>query len=220
MRFDVITIFPEIFNSYFNESIIKRARKKKKINIKIHDLRKYTSDKHKTVDDRPYGGGPGMVLKIEPLYKCLKAIKKKSARGGSATGGKSKTILLSAKGKTFNQTLASHYKNLDQLILICGHYEGVDERIKKYIDQEISIGNYVLTGGEVPAMVIVDSITRLIPGVLGDKNSPKDETFSKSKYYIEYPHYTRPENFKGQKVPEVLLSGNHSKIANWRQKQS
>ncbi len=211
MQFDILTIFPGIFDSYFSESIIKRAQKKKKIIINIHDFRKFATDKHKTVDDRPYGGGPGMLLKVEPIYKCLKSIKSKQ---------KTRTILLTPKGKTFNQKKAQQLTKYDQLILITGHYEGFDERIRKYVDEEISIGNYVLTGGEVPAMVIVDAVTRLIPGVLGDKNSPKDETFSKSEKYIEYPHYTRPENFKSQKVPKVLLSGDHAKIKEWRQNKA
>lgn len=211
IKFNILTIFPKIFDSYFSESIIKRAQQKKRISIKIHDIRKFTTDKHKSVDDRPYGGGPGMVMKVEPIFKCLKSIKK--------TKG-TKIFLLSAKGKTFNQKKATQLSRLKQVILICGHYEGVDERITKYIDGEISIGNYVLTGGEIPAMVVVDAVTRLIPGVLGDKMSTKDESFSVSENYLEHPHYTRPENFKGQKVPKVLLSGNHQKIANWRVKKA
>jgi len=211
MQFDILTIFPKIFNSYFNESIIKRAQGKKIIKIKTHNIRDFTTDKHKTVDDKPYGGGPGMVMKVEPIYKCLKSIKRKK---------KSKIILLTPKGKTFKQSIAKQYSKLDQLIFICGHYEGFDERIRKYSDEQISIGNYVLTGGEIPAMTIVDAITRLLSGVLGDKNSSKDETFSKHEKYIEYPHYTRPENFKGMKVPKILLSGNHQEIATWRRQKS
>ncbi|MFA6098977.1 MAG: tRNA (guanosine(37)-N1)-methyltransferase TrmD [Patescibacteria group bacterium] len=211
MQFDIITIFPNIFSSYFNESILKRAQRKKKIKIIIHNLRDYANDKHKTVDDRPYGGGPGMLMKIEPIYKCLKSIKKLKHH---------KIILLSAKGKSFNQSLAKTFAKLQQIIFICGHYEGVDERVIKYIDEEISIGNYVLTGGEIPAMAVIDAITRLIPGVLGDADSPKEETFSKNLDYIEYPHYTRPESFKNQNVPGVLLSGNHEEINKWRKKKS
>lgn len=211
MQFDILAIFPDIFNSYFNESILKRAQKKKLISVKIHNLRDYTSDKHKTVDDRPYGGGPGMVMKVEPLYKCLKSIKRKR---------KSKVILLSPKGKQFSQQTANAYAKLDQLIFICGRYEGVDERIKKYVDLELSTGPYVLTGGELPAMSVIDAITRLLPGVLGDADSPVDETFSKNPAYKEYPHYTRPEVFKGQKVPKILLSGDHAAISVWRSKHS
>ncbi len=211
MQFDLITIFPEIFNSYINVSILKRAQKKKLIAVKIHNLRDFTADKHRTVDDRPYGGGPGMVMKIEPLYKCLKAIKRKK---------NSKVFLMSPKGRLFAQTTAKQFTKLDQVIFICGHYEGVDERIKKFIDGEISTGQYVLTGGELPALTIIDAVTRLLPGVLGHADSPKDETFSKNLKYREYPHYTRPENFKGQKVPEILLQGNHDNIKEWRENNS
>lgn len=221
MKFDILTIFPTIFDSYFNESIIKRAQKKKIVKINIHNIRDYATDKHKTVDDRPYGGGSGMLLKIEPIYKCLKSIKKtKSSRGGPASGGKSRVILLTPKGKRFTQAKAKYLSQYDQLILIAGHYEGFDARIKKYVDEEISIGDYVLTGGEIPAMTIIDSVTRLLPGVLGDDQSAKDETFTKDKKYIEYPQYTRPEKFKGQAVPKILLSGNHAKIQAWRDHKS
>jgi len=207
MHFNILTIFPTIFDSYINESILKRAQKKKLISIKVHDFRKFATNKHKTVDDKPYGGGPGMVLKVEPIYKCLKSIRREK---------KSRVILLTPKGKTFNQKKARSLTKYDQLILIAGHYEGFDERIKKYIDEEISIGNYVLTGGELPAMVVVDAVTRLLPGTLGNDNSPKDETFTQGEKDIEYPHYTRPENFKSQRVPKILLSGNHKKIIEWR----
>jgi len=211
MHFNILTIFPKIFDSYFSESILKRAQKKKLITIKTHDIRKFAADKHKTVDDRPYGGGPGMVLKVEPIYKCLRSIRKRK---------KSRVVLLTPKGKTFDQKKAQLLTKYDQLILVCGHYEGFDERIEKYVDEEISIGNYVLTGGELPAMVIIDTITRLLPGTLGDADSIKDETFSKGEQYIEYPQYTRPEKFKGQRMPKVLLSGNHKKIAAWRENKA
>ena len=214
MTIHIITIFPEIFNSYFNESILKRAQKNKIIKIKIHDLRKWTTDKHKTVDDTPYGGGAGMILKIDSLYKTIKAIKKKK---------KIKTILLSAKGKTWNQQAVKKYSKLDEVILICGRYEGVDERIINFIDEEISIGDYILTGGEIPAMAIVDSITRLLPGCLGNAKSAKDESHSRPGY-LEYPQYTRPEIFKAGaktlRVPKILLSGNHQKIKEWQEKNS
>lgn len=216
MKFHILTIFPKIFDSYLNESIIKRAQKNKVISIKIHNIRDYAIDKHKTVDDRPYGGGPGMILKVEPIYKNLKKIKKNTATSNK----KSTIILLSPRGKTFNQKMALNLSKYQQLVLIAGHYEGFDERIKKYVDEEISIGNYILTGGELPAMTIIDAVTRLLPGVLGDVNSNKDETFTKNEKYIEYPHYTRPENFKGQRVPKVLLSGNHQKISDWKSAKS
>ncbi len=207
MIFDIITIFPKIFDSYFKESIIKRAQQKKLVKINIHNLRDYTEDKHKTVDDKPYGGGPGMIFKLEPVYKAVKKIKGKK---------KTKVILFSAKGKKFDQKMAKRFSKLDKLILICGRYEGVDERIAKHIaDEEISIGDYVLTGGEIPAMIVVDALTRLIPGVI-TKESLKEESFNKGN--VEYPQYTRPENFKSWKVPKILLSGNHKKIKEWRKK--
>lgn len=209
MKFNIITIFPEIFDSYFNESIIKRAQDKKKIKINIHNLRDYTKDKHKSVDDKPYGGGPGMVMMVEPIYKAIKKIKK----------GKAKVILFSPKGKTFDQKMANRYSKLDNLIMVCGRYEGVDERVKKFVDEEVSIGDYVLTGGEIPAMIVTDAVTRLIPGVIA-MESLKEESFSLEKELrdakYEYPQYTRPENFNNLKVPKVLLSGNHKKIKQWR----
>lgn len=229
MTFHIITIFPGIFDSYFNESILKRAQKNKIVNIKIHDLRQWTDDKHRTVDDTPYGGGAGMVMKVEPIYKALQNLKEKNnveTHGHTSLRRvfpkKSKIILLSAKGKRWNQQLAKKYSKLDKLILICGRYEGVDERIKKFVDEEISIGDYILTGGEIPAMVIADSITRLLPGVLGNAASAKDESHS-TPGVLEYPQYTRPEIFtargKKYRVPKILLSGDHKKIEKWRRKK-
>jgi tRNA (guanine37-N1)-methyltransferase len=215
MKYHIITIFPEIFSSYFSHSIIARAQKNKLIDIQVHDLRKWTSDKHKTVDDTPYGGGAGMILKVEPLYKALKELapRKKKTR---------KIILTSAKGKTFKQNIAQSYaKDLKEIIIICGRYEGVDERIKEYIDEELSIGNYVLTGGEVPAMTIVDATMRLLPRVLGNEESIISESHNKPGV-LEYPQYSKPQDFKTKKktlsVPKVLLSGNHEEIKKWRQK--
>ncbi|MFH1598137.1 MAG: tRNA (guanosine(37)-N1)-methyltransferase TrmD [Patescibacteria group bacterium] len=207
MKFDIITIFPKIFDSYFKESIVKRAQEKKKVKIVVHDLRKYTKDKHKKVDDRPYGGGPGMILKVEPIYKALQKIKRHK---------KSRIILLTPKGRHFTQKTAQKMAKYQQIVLITGHYEGFDERVRKLVDEEISIGQYVLTGGEIPAMVLVDAITRLIPGVLGHEHSVQDETYSKDLDYIEYPQYTRPARFKKWLVPKILLSGNHQQIADWR----
>ena len=223
MRFDIITIFPKIFDSYFNESIIKRAREKGKIKIKIWNLRDFTKDKHKKVDDKPFGGGPGMVMKTEPLATALKSLKIKK---------KTPVILFSASGKQFNSKIAQSFvKKFDRIIMICGHYEGVDERIKSIIRdfgfllQEMSIGPYILTGGELPAMIVVDAISRHIPGVLG-----KSESLEESRHGVGVPAYTRPEVFKftirqahGKKikkyvVPKVLLSGNHKKISEWRAK--
>ncbi|MBU4082578.1 tRNA (guanosine(37)-N1)-methyltransferase TrmD [Patescibacteria group bacterium] len=215
MKFDIITIFPDVFEPYFNESIIKRARAKKLVQIKIYNLRNYTNDRHRTVDDRPYGGGAGMVFMVAPILKAVAALKKKF----SGKKLKTKIVLLSAKGKKFDQKMAKKFSKLDNLILISGRYEGVDERVAKYIaDEEISIGDYVLTGGELPAMIVVDAVVRLIPGVITE-DSLKRESFFKEKY-IEHPHYTRPEeiiiNGKKRKVPKVLLSGDHKKIEEWR----
>jgi tRNA (guanine37-N1)-methyltransferase len=231
MTFHIITIFPKIFDSYFNESILKRALKNNLIDIKIHNLRDWTTDKHKTVDDTPFGGGAGMVMKIEPLYKALRDITPLT-KGGR--GWSSKTILLSAKGKTWNQAIAKKYSKLKNIILICGRYEGVDERITKFIDEEISIGDYVLTGGEIGALAIVDSITRLLPGALGNSQSAIYESHT-TPGILEHPQYTRPEVFlpppfnkggkgdlkpKSYRVPKILLSGNHKKIEDWRKKHS
>ncbi len=217
MRFDLLTIFPEIFNSYLKESIVKRGLESGKIEIYIHDIRKFSKDKHRKVDAPPYGGGPGMVMMPQPLYDCIKSVKKMN---------KGPVIYLSPKGKTFTQNFAekqygkSHKKN-QGLILVCGRYEGIDQRvIDLIIDEEISIGKYILTGGELAAMVVIDVISRLVPGVLGDEYSHQEETFSKTlKGKKEYPHYTRPEVFKGLSVPKVLLSGHHANIKKWRQEK-
>jgi tRNA (guanine37-N1)-methyltransferase len=235
MSFDIITIFPQIFDSYFSESILKRAQKKGLIKIKIHNLRDFTKDKHKTVDDKSYGGGPGMILKVEPIYRAVKYIK----RGKRQSSKKQKIILLTPKGRQFSQKMARHFSKLDRIILICGRYEGVDERVTKFVDAQISVGPYVLTGGEIPAMIIVDTVARLIPGAI-KKESLQEETelkierptfagTPKLKIVGEYPQYTRPEVFEYKaksgkirklKVPKVLLSGNHKKIAEWRKKHS
>ncbi|MEW6408458.1 MAG: tRNA (guanosine(37)-N1)-methyltransferase TrmD [Patescibacteria group bacterium] len=220
MRFDIITIFPNIFDSYLNESILKRGQKKKLIQIKIHNLRDFSKDKHKKVDDRPFGGGPGMVLKIEPLIRAISSILKISK------SKKTKIILFSPAGKQFNnKTAADLAKKYDNLILICGRYEGIDARLSKVLKansyklEAISTGPYVLTGGELPAMVLMDAVSRQIPGVLG-----KNESLEERRYGAGLPVYTRPEVFeyKGKKyrVPKVLLSGNHKKIEEWRRKHS
>jgi len=230
MKFDILTIFPNIFGSYVSESILWRAQKKKLIKIRTHNLRDAAKDRHKTIDDKPYGGGPGMVMMVEPVYKTLKKIKKAK---------KSQVILLDPAGRQFSQKMAEKFSQLDQLIFICGRYEGVDARVNKFIDQKISIGPYVLSGGELPALTIVEAVTRLIPGVLGNKESLLEETFSNNSFKIqsrgrgtkfninyEYPQYTRPEIFayqeKGKKkklsVPRILLSGNHQVIGEWRRK--
>jgi len=229
LRFDIITIFPEIFDSYFKESIIRRAQKKRLIKIKIHNLRDFAQDARRSVDDRPYGGGPGMILRVDVMFRAVKKIIQKSRR---IQNRQRKIILLSAKGKKFDQKMALKLSKLKQVVLICGRYEGVDERVAKYVaDEEISIGDYVLTGGELPAMVITDAVARLIPGVI-KKDSLKEESFSfkiqNSKFKIqrEYPQYTRPEVFDPGKnkrkwrVPKILLSGHHKKIEEWRRKHT
>lgn len=211
MRIDIITIFPKMFKAALNESIIKRAQKKGRVVICIHNLRDYSADKHKKVDDRPFGGGSGMVLTCQPIFNAVKSLKKMSK--------KAKVILLTPQGETLIQKTAKKLSCEKHLILICGHYEGIDERVRqKLADKELSIGDYVLTGGELPAMVLVDAVTRLIPGVLGDKNSLNFESFEGN--ILEYPHYTRPADFKGLSVPKVLLSGNHKNIEIWRKKQA
>jgi tRNA (guanine37-N1)-methyltransferase len=213
MRIDIITIFPKMFEPVFNESIIKRAQAKGKVKICLRDLRDYTADKHRKVDDRPFGGGSGMVMNAEPIFNAVKAARSKNKIKNS------KVILLCPQGKALTQKLAKSLAKEKNLILICGHYEGVDDRVRqKLVDEEISIGDYVLTGGELPAMVLVDAVVRLIPGVLGDKNSLNFESFEGN--LLEYPHYTRPANFRGMCVPSVLLSGDHKNIESWRKKEA
>ncbi len=211
MRIDVITIFPKMFDPVLNESIIKRSQAKGKVKIYIHDLRDYALDKHRKVDDRPFGGGSGMVMRPEPIFNCVEYIKSKIPRP--------KIILLSPQGKKFSQGIAKKLSKAKSLILICGHYEGVDERVRSNLaDEELSIGDYVLTGGELPAMVLIDAVVRLIPGVIGDKNSLNFESFEGN--LLEYPHYTRPASFRRMGVPEILLSGDHNKIEDWRRRQA
>lgn len=237
MKFDIITIFPNIFDSYFHESILKRAQKEKLIEINVHNPRDFSKNKHRKVDDTPYGGGAGMVMQIEPIYRAVSSIisnlkSQISNKLQTSKSKKSKTriILFSAKGEKYTQADAKRLSKYDNLILICGRYEGVDERVAQHVaDEEISIGDYVLTGGEIPAMVLVDSISRLVPGVLGNPSSLKEESFSNLtptpknynlKANLEYPQYTKPEEFNGWKVPKVLLSGNHEEIEKWRKEKS
>jgi len=212
MRFDIITLFPNMFDSYFDESILKRAQEIGVAHIAIHNLRDYTHDKHKTVDDTPYGGGAGMVIKVEPVTECVEAVAHQDL--------KRRIILFSAKGKQFTEQDALRLSQYEQVICICGRYEGVDERVAEYVaDEEVSIGPYVLTGGEIPAMVVVDAVTRLLAGVLGNPNSLDEESHGKN-FSSEYPQYTRPENFRGWKIPDVLQSGDHAEIAKWRTKHA
>lgn len=206
MKIDIITIFPNQVESFISEGIFRIASEKGN-EINVHDLRKWTTDKHKTVDDRPFGGGPGMVMKIGPIFKALKEIKKKD----------SFVVLTSPRGKKLSPKLAKTLSNKKSLVVICGHYEGVDERVNEnLVDESISIGDYVLSGGELPALVIIDAILRQIPDVLGNPDSLKEESFEPGIDF-EYPQYTRPESFKGWDVPKILLSGDHSKIKKWRE---
>jgi tRNA (guanine37-N1)-methyltransferase len=210
LRIDIITIFPKIFPPVLNESILKRAQEKKKVTFKVHDLRDYTKDLHRKVDDRPFGGGPGMVMTPQPLVDAVRKIKGRR---------KARVICLCPTGTPFAQAKARALAKEKNIILICGHYEGIDERVRELVvDESLSIGDYVLTGGEVPAMVVVDAVTRLIPGVLGKEASLTDESFENN--LLEYPQYTRPANFCGKSIPPVLLSGNHQAIKKWREGQA
>jgi tRNA (guanine37-N1)-methyltransferase len=225
MKIDIITLFPDMFKGPFSESMVKKAQEKDLVTIKVHNLRKWTEDKHKTVDQRPYGGGKGMILMVKPIYKALKQLSLQNIDNLKTQNKKEQIILLTPQAKVFNQKKAKSLSKLNHLILICGHYEGFDERIKNFVNQTLSIGDFVLTGGELAGMVIVDAVTRLIPGVL-EKEAVKKESFqtkkqnSKKIKTLDYPQYTRPENFKGLKVPNILLSGNHKKIKDWRNKKA
>ena len=209
MKIDVLTLFPGMFAGPLDESIIKRARQKGLLDLNIHDLRTWTHDRHRTVDDRPFGGGPGMLLKPEPLFEAIEALSREKTR----------VILLSPAGRKFEQSIARELAKEEDLLFVTGHYEGVDERVREVlVDDELSIGDYVLTNGALPAMVVVDAVTRLLPGVLGDDESSHDESFSAG--LLEYPQYTRPAEFRGMKVPDMLLSGNHAEIEKWRREQA
>jgi len=209
VKIDVLTLFPAMFAGPLDESIVKRAREAGLLDLKIHQLRDYTHDRHKTVDDRPFGGGPGMLLKPEPIFEAVEHIARENTR----------VILMSPSGRPFTQAIARELAQADDLLIVTGHYEGFDERIRQELaDDELSIGDYVLTNGALPAMVVVDAVTRLLPGVLGDDDSSKDESFSHG--FLEYPQWTRPAEFRGMKVPDVLLSGNHAEIAKWRVEQA
>ena len=214
MKISLLTLFPEMFASVFDLSIIKRAQEKKLLDIDVVDIRSYAADTYKTVDDHPYGGGVGMVMRVDVIDRALQSVKRTS----NLEPRTSRIILLDPQGKPYFQQTARTLGKLDHLILICGHYEGVDERVRALVDEEISIGDYVLTGGEIPAMVIVDSVARLIPGVLSKKEATLQESFSAR--LLEYPQYTRPESYEGMKAPKILLSGNHAAIAKWRAMQS
>ncbi len=205
-RFDIITIFPGMFESPLNESILKRARDEGLLEITLHDLRDYTLDKHRRVDDCPFGGGVGLVMNVEPIVRAIEAVK--------GDRPEARTILLSPGGQSFDQKMAWELSEEENLIFVCGRYEGVDERVLNFVDSAVSIGDYVMAGGEVPAMVIVEAVSRLIPGVVGDENSIIEESFEGNQ--LEHPQYTKPREFRGLKVPEVLLSGHNRKIQDWQ----
>lgn len=212
MKIDVLTLFPAMFAGPLDESIIKRARQAGVLDLRIHDLRDWTHDRHRTVDDSPYGGGPGMVLKPEPLFEAVEALQ-------AELGEKSKVILTSPSGRRFDQSVARELAREKSLVFICGSYEGYDERVREHlVDDDLSIGDFVLTNGNLPAMVIIDTVARLLPGALGDDASSEDESFSHG--LLEYPHYTRPADFRGWTVPEILTSGNHAAIERWRRAQA
>ena len=234
MKIDILTIFPDFFRGPLDYGIVRRARETGLVEISVHDLRAFTKDKHRTVDDRPFGGGEGMVLKPEPIFECLESFGDVAERESRLSGAaKQSVILLSAQGRRLDQTLAAELSALDRIVLICGRYEGVDERISEHLaDREVSIGDYVLSGGELGAAVIVDTVTRLIPGAVGNQASTRQESFTEhaelagdgpsstcvSGGLLDYPHYTRPADFRGMAVPEVLVNGNHDQIRNWRRK--
>lgn len=213
MQFDILTIFPNIFDSYFQESIIKIAQEKNKITINIHDVREFAKNKHKKVDDTPYGGGPGMVLMVQPFYDCIQSIKRLE---------RSRVLMMDPAGTEYSQPLANHYgEQYDQIIILCGRYEGFDERIYNLVDERISVGKYVLSGGEIPAMIITETVARLLPGVLGDDTSSHEETYTRNLDYVEHPQYTKPATFTTDEnedwsVPDILLSGHHADIEEWR----
>jgi tRNA (guanine37-N1)-methyltransferase len=215
MHFDILTLFPDIFEGVFNESIVKRAREAGLVSIALHNIRDYATDKHRTTDDTPYGGGGGMIMKPEPIFRAVEAVL------GLEQGQRPEVpvILLSPQGRLFTQSVAWELSKHRRLVLICGHYEGVDERVRQFLaTDEISIGDYVLTGGEIPAMVIVDAVTRLVPGVLGDPGATFEDSHAEG--LLEHPHYTRPAVFRGWSVPQVLLSGHHAEIVRWRRQQA
>lgn len=210
MRINLLTLFPEFFVSPLEQSMLRRAQLLGRVSFRVLNLRDFATDRHKVTDDRPFGGGPGMVMKPEPLVAAIRRVREEDPE--------IRVIFLSPAGRLFDQGIASELAQVPSVLLICGHYEGVDERVRHFIDLELSIGDYVLTGGEIPALVVVDAVTRLIPGVLGGEGATEEESFQTG--LLEYPHYTRPRDFEGLMVPEVLLSGDHANIARWRREQA
>lgn len=214
MRFDILTLFPEIFSGYLGESLLSKAIESNRVEVHLHDMRRWANDKHNRVDDRPFGGGPGMVIKVEPVVTCVESVQ---AEGPSA----GHLILLSPQGKRLDQRMVERLASMPRLLLVCGRYEGFDQRVIDILQpEEISLGDFVLNGGEVAAMAVIDSVIRLVPGVLGDQQSAIDDSFSQGNRLLEFPQYTRPREFRGLEVPEILLGGNHQEIAQWRKQQS
>jgi tRNA (guanine37-N1)-methyltransferase len=232
MRIDIVTLFPEICRAPLNESMMKRAQEKRIVDVQIHNLRDWTTDKHHVVDDAPFGGGQGMVMKPEPIFAAIEELRQQTSNSDESRAGAQhptfnvqlktpKVILMSPTGRRFNQQMAAQLSQESHLIIVCGHYEGVDHRVIEHlIDMEISIGDYILTNGAIAAVVFVDAIVRLLPGTLGHEQSAVDDSFSSERSGLEAPQYTRPAEFRGWKVPEVLLSGNHAEIAKWRKEQA
>lgn len=224
MKFSILTLFPDLIYNYCQDSILGRAQNKELIQVEAHNFRDFTLNKQNHVDDKPYGGGAGMILQVEPIYRTLENMgfvkngKKIKSASAKATASRSKIIIMDPDGKKFDQKMAKQFSKLDNLVIISGRYEGFDERVYKFVDERVSVGDYVLAGGELPALIITEAVARLLPGVLGNAWSLKEETFEND--IVEYPHYTRPENFIGLKVPKILLSGDHKKIGQWRRDQS
>lgn len=210
MQIDLLTLFPDFFASPLSQSMLSRAQALGAVTYRVLNLRDYTADRHQVTDDRPFGGGPGMVMKIEPLVAAIRTVRREDPD--------TRVVLLSPQGPVFSQDKARELAASPHLLLICGHYEGVDDRIRFYIDEELSIGDYILTGGEIPALIVVDAVTRLLPGVLGGPGATEEESFQAG--LLEYPHYTRPRDFEGHRVPQVLLEGDHQRIARWRRDQA
>jgi len=234
MKFDVLTIFPDFFRGPFDYGIVRRAQQSKIVELHVHDLRSFTHDRHRTVDDRPFGGGEGMVMKPEPIFECVESLGVNTRE--ERRGKKESVVLLSPQGELFTQAVAEELAQLERVVLICGRYEGVDERVSEHLaDREISVGNYVLSGGELPAAMVIDAVTRLLPGALGNERSSQQESFSAGEIarevglpdstcgsggLLDYPHYTRPAEFRGMRVPEELVSGNHDEIREWRRRRA
>ena len=213
MRFDVLTLFPEMFRGYLSQSLLNLAIERGLVDVQLHNIRDWAKSKHKTVDDRPFGGGPGMVLKVEPVVECVEAVQAQANPG--------QVVMLTPQGRRLNQQAVEELAGHSRLLLLCGRYEGFDERVRQILSPlEISVGDFVLNGGEVAAMVVIDSVIRLVPGVLGDEQSHREDSFSGKDRLLEFSQYTRPQEYRGYKVPDILLSGNHPMIADWRSRES